>query len=135
MRFSIKSILIIVAVVALWFTSFGVEDRLGDDIRRAILLAAFVLMCVKAILSRGRERVFWLTFSVVWAILGFGPAQQMIEVYVPDFEGMQVLAVRVNRSLDVDQLAIYWTFRILASLPIAAATGYFAALIYDEAQT
>jgi hypothetical protein len=69
-RFGTKSLLIAVAVVALWLSTLS-GYRAGDDVRRSVLLAIFVLAGIAALVCHGPQRAFWGGFFAVMFIMAF----------------------------------------------------------------
>src|SRR4051812_38705470 len=68
-RFGIKSLLIVITVVALWFSTFT-DYPVAYHVRRSIVLLIFSASVLVAVYGRGRWRAFWIGFSLMLFLTG-----------------------------------------------------------------
>jgi hypothetical protein len=132
MRFNTKSALILVALLALWLSTFS-GGYFAYDIRRVFHLAFVVLLLVASIYNRGRNRAFWASFTAIWLVVGFHWPFDRPTQFSPRFLSFEELAYSVARSLSVNGEAMAESFRVLFVAVVASVVGYLAMRIYDSA--
>jgi hypothetical protein len=136
-RFGIKLLLVAVAVVALWLSTFSGFVG-GDDVRRSILLVLYLAALLNAIYSRGRERAFWIGFFAVMPVV-FVPSGSLGGFFVPQFGWVPYLTepygAGPSGSPSYTYQAIEDTTRALWFLALSTTVGYIGAGIYDRTQT
>src|SRR3954466_12713642 len=94
-RFGTKSLLVLVAVAALWLSTFG-GHRGGDAVRRSILLLIFVTAGVAAVCARGRQRAFCVAFFAVMLLCGGFSLSTPMYRYVPTFRWRESVGLSNN---------------------------------------
>jgi hypothetical protein len=100
-RFGTRTLLVVFALVAVWFATFGASSSsaasvmAAQDLRRSMLLLVLVAAIGLAITRRGRTRAFWAAFSIVMVLCGGINLQRPLHRYVPDFAWQQVVGVNV----------------------------------------
>ncbi len=135
-RFSLKTMLVAVAVVALWLATLK-DFSAANEVRKAILSTILVAAGVGAICYNGRRRVFWGSFFVVMLLLGgFNwPSNQPL---IPDVENAaRPWAVSLYESFGIKSItfnAVFHSMRSLLLLVLSAVAGFVAAAIYDRSR-
>src|SRR5262245_45666565 len=100
-RYGTRTLLIVFALVAVWFATFGASSAslagmmAAQDLRRSMLLLVLVAVTGLAITSRGRKRVFWSGFAIVMFLCGGMNLQRPLYRYLPDFAWQQTMGVNV----------------------------------------
>jgi hypothetical protein len=94
-RFGTKSLFVLVAVVALWLSTFGGYGA-ADDVRRSILLLIFVTAGVAAAYTRGRDRAFCAAFFAVMLLCGGISLSTPMYRYVPTFHWQEAVGLSNN---------------------------------------
>src|SRR5262249_49496835 len=80
MKFSIRTMLGIVAVIALWFSTFAMKDdwwTFGIDLRFICRMAIFLCAAANVLYAQGARRAFWIGFAFVWVLHIGAAALQM----------------------------------------------------------
>jgi hypothetical protein len=85
-RFSLKTMLIAFAAVALWFSS-AAGYAAANDVRRSVLFLILVASGFAAIYLTGKRRAFWAGFFAAMFLCGNSGLQPPfnLRTYVPDF--------------------------------------------------
>jgi hypothetical protein len=83
-RFGIKTLLVGLTVVAVWFSTFT-NYRMAEDVRRSILLLILVSSGMAALWGRGRGRAFWVGFFAAMLLCAGSEWQRPLSRYVPEF--------------------------------------------------
>jgi hypothetical protein len=138
-QFGTKSLLITVAVVALWLSTFS-GFHAGDDVRSSILLVLYLAALLAAIYSRGRDRAFWIGFCAVIPAVYWVPgnATSMGSDFVPKFYWVEEFTVphgigNTNNPNDTFG-AILDTAKAIWLLVLSTTLGYIGARIHDRFQ-
>ena len=137
-RFTMKSMLIAFAVVALWLSTAFVY-KANQDVRYSIVLLIVVASGVKTYCSGGRQRCFWLAFFLV--LLATAYTQQMIAPQL----GWVIVSLQPFVTTDVTYgsqfggtkgshllLFISTTIILATDLILAAVAGFIGRYIYDQ---
>jgi hypothetical protein len=138
-RFGTKSLLIGVAVAALWLATFSWPDESltgpGSQIRKAMLAVIFVASGVAAVCCRGRSRAFWSAFSATMLLLS---VDILNGYFRPD---CHAIASRWSKylsqsfSLDSDvRIKLLGGIAHGLVLGIATVAGLVAAWVYDQSR-
>jgi hypothetical protein len=96
-RFGTRTLLIVFALAAVWFATFGASSNslasvmAAQDVRRSMLLLILIAATGMALSSTGRRRAFWLAFAIVMLLCGGLNLQRPLHRYVPDFAWQQVV--------------------------------------------
>src|SRR4051812_17297371 len=91
-RFGTKSLLVAVAVAALWLSTFGGYGA-AEDVRRSILLLILVTAGVAAFCTRGRQRAFCAAFFAVMLVCGGVSLSTPLYRYMPTFRWQESLGL------------------------------------------
>jgi hypothetical protein len=138
-RFGIKSVLISMAVVAVWLATFSAPDPglqgPGVHIRKAMLLIIFVAAGMAAACNRGRSRAFWAAFFVTMLLL---VVDVLSSYYRPDCNSIaRNWTNQVNRMFGLStylQTFVFCSIRDGFVIVIAAVAGVVAAWVYDKSR-
>ncbi len=140
-RFTMRGMLIVVAVVALWLST-SVEYYGNYDVRYAIVLLAVVASGMKAYCSKGRPKCFWLAFSFV--LLATVCYQGML---VPRVECLNYSLRPLVTSVDIygnrempgpgEQKVEFLaeTIKLFADFFLASLAGFVGLNVYDHSRT
>src|SRR3954468_11751110 len=91
-RFGTKSLFVLVAVAALWLSTFGGYGA-GEDVRRSIMLLILVTAAVAAFCTRGRQRAFCAAFFAVMLVCGGVSLSSPLYRYMPTFRWQDSLGL------------------------------------------
>lgn len=143
-RFTLKVMLIVFAVVALWLSTIA-DYPGGYDVRYSIVLLTVVASGLKAYCSSGRQKCFWLAFSFVllaaaWYQNMVGPRMDWVsyalqtsatQTPAPDlFGGAVQTAPPGMRGLE----ALAETIKLIVDLILATSAGVIGLYVYDDSQ-
>jgi hypothetical protein len=145
-RFTLKVMLIVIAVVALWLSTIA-DYPGGYDLRYSIVLLIVVASGLKAYCSSGRQKCFWLAFSLVllaavWHQGMVAPRLDWVSYALqtstrqtmqpPDLFGDSVqTAPPGTRGIE----ALAETIKLVVDLILATSAGFIALYIYDNSRT
>lgn len=132
-RFSMKLMLILFAVAALWLSTFA--GYLGDtDVRSLIMLSICVVAALRAYCLTGRARVFWLGFLAAMYL-----TISLSDSFRPTFESLRKellpsdsLGFQIPARLYGFWLAMYETVLACVFLMFATVMAYIGAYTYDQ---
>src|SRR5688572_6456473 len=131
-RFGLRSMLLVIAVAALWFSTFT-EYPFAPHVRRSIVLLVFSLAVLLAIYWRGRWRAFWISFSIMMFLagttdlqlplsrLGSGGVPQTINISGSQFR-------RVSQPFD---LAVSESVEMLWAISLSTVAGFLGVQVHD----
>jgi hypothetical protein len=141
-----KVMLIVIAVAALWLSTIA-DYPGGYDVRYSIVLLTVAASGLKAYCSSGRQRGFWLAFSVVlfvavWQQGMVVPRLDWVSyalqnsgsqtIHTPDLFGESVqTAPPGTRGIE----ALAETIKLIVDLILATSAGFIALYIYDNSRT
>jgi hypothetical protein len=91
-RFGTKSLFVLVAVAALWLSTFGGYGA-GEDVRRSIMLLILVTAGAAAFCARGRQRAFCAAFLAVLMVCGGVSLSTPLYRYMPTFRWQDSLGL------------------------------------------
>jgi hypothetical protein len=83
-RFGTGSLLIAVAIAAVWFSTFAGYST-ARDVRASVLLLIFLASGFAAVCSWRERRAFWIGFFAVMLVCGGNDLQRPLNRYVPNF--------------------------------------------------
>jgi hypothetical protein len=134
-RFRIRSLLIFVAVVALWLstiTGYGISA----DVRAFVMLTIFVASGVATISNDGRRRAFWVGFFLtLLAASVLSPRTLFTMNWVEDLLNAYGYYQNLpNGFLDYRFMFFVATIRALVMLLLAIVNGLIGILVYDNGQ-
>jgi hypothetical protein len=135
-RFGTKTLLIVCAVVALWFSTFAGHPTTAD-VRASILLVPFLVSAAGAVFCQGSHRVFWAGFFVTMLVVGCRPIRQAIPNYAPNLDSVNSLAQRLANSLNVQgnvRSGIHATIWLIWVLSLSTVVGLCSAYIYERSR-
>lgn len=69
-QFTLKSLLLLFAVVAVWLSTFAM-GQMASDIRYLVIYTIFLIAGLKAFCQRWRQQVFWLAFFATMVLFLF----------------------------------------------------------------
>jgi hypothetical protein len=131
-RFSLKVLLIIFAITAIWFSTFA-DYSAAHDVRHSIKFFVIIAAGLLAFTLRGRRQMFWL---------GFAAAFLMSESRFMDIEPpfTWVFLFLPGNSEDADPLfgegryseAAYESVRFFGTLIASVVAGLLGVFIYDQ---
>ena len=140
-RFTLKSMLLIFAVVAIWLSAF-VAYPANYGVRYAIVLLTTVAAGLKAYCSRGRQKCFWLGFAVVLFMAAFtegilGPNLRWLDQSVrPFFTSVNIYGNRQMPGPGEQKVEfVSETIKFGVALILAALAGLMGMDIYDQGST
>jgi hypothetical protein len=91
-RFGTKSLFILVAVAAMWLSTFSGYGA-GEDVRRSIMLLVLVTAGAAAFCTRGRQRAFCAAFFAVMLVCGGVSLSTPLYRYMPTFRWQESLGL------------------------------------------
>ena len=128
-RFSIRSLLVLVAVVALWFSTIGFYEG-ASEIRALLLLSVVVASGVAVAKYDGRRRAFWIGFFLTVLTMGLGKsplgvpwAQRLLNDY-------GIIQNLPNGHLNPAYFFAISTIHAAVVLLIATVMGFLGVLIH-----
>ena len=134
-RFSLKTLLIVFAIVALWLSTFS-EYPGSEDVRAFIMLACIIASGVAAYGCTTRRRAFWLGFFGAMLMLG-------TRVPISNFGAKFQWAIDLSRNLPLYfgvnpggrgrlVLGINTTVYFVVMLIVATVVGLLCVYVYDQ---
>jgi hypothetical protein len=132
-RFGMKSLLIVFAAVALWFSTFAGYTG-GDDVRAFIMLAILITSGVAALSSTARRRAFWAGFFGTMLAVA---TKLFFIAFVATFRWMREFsmewAVGIKEPMERGEFAKSINATIFLSLTLLMATviGLLCVHVYD----
>jgi hypothetical protein len=140
-QFSIKGMLIVFAVVALWLSAATGYAAAGD-VRKSITLVMFLASGFAAVCFRGRRQMFWVGFFVVFSLMVCNKISDfLIPNNKPTLGWANSVATQWAPSLstnaDVRSAVhswIYSTIWMAWVLTLATVVGFISAYIYDQSR-
>lgn len=135
-RFGIKSLLIVMAMAALWLSTFAGYTG-GDDLRAVIMLAILVTSGIAAMSHTGRRRAFWAGFFGTTLALD---TKLFFTAFTATFSWMRQFSMDWGMRLanpdwqDRGQFAksINATIFLALSLAMATVIGLLSVYVYDR---
>jgi hypothetical protein len=134
-RFGVKFLLIAVAVVSLWLSTFALY--FGSDARAGIILFGLLAAGFAAAYSRAEHRAFWTGFVALFLLFRL----RQVIIPVPTFELlMEVLVPEpAQGGIPLSQQNLIYAGRtsvtLVLQLIFAVASGVMAAKIYHWSRT
>ena len=132
-RFSIRTLLIAFAVVAVWFSTFAWKGTPfaptpGPEIRRIIFLGILIASGSAAVYLHGRRRAFWSGFFVTMLLLSYTRQPSLL---IPNLDILTFAVIQfLPASVAVDPITVTALHALL--LLISATMGFIATWIYDQ---
>jgi hypothetical protein len=135
-RYRFKTLLIGMAVVAIWLATFSGFTG-AEDVRAFIVVAILVTSGVAALSSVGRQRAFWGGFVATYFIL----TARVLSTLAPNFRwiltftrewGMGYSNSTLERSPFIS--AANATIAVLLILVASALLGLMSVYVYDQCQ-
>jgi hypothetical protein len=129
-RFSVKLLLIAMAVISLWLASFALDY--GGDVRAGIILFGLLAALFAAAYSHGERRAFWSGFFLLFLLFRI---RQGV-VVVPTFDRLTELIISepAQGGIPLAQqnmiFAARTTVTLVIQLILAVAAGVMAAIIF-----
>jgi hypothetical protein len=140
-RFTVRTLLIIFAVVALWLSTFFVTFQgtttLGYNIRRLLVLVGFLAAASSAVYLHGRRRAFWGSFTVMMLVLTLSISTRPPYILNPNIEKIAELlrnGFLQGRSSDEVETCAHETFYLVILLSMSFLMGFVSAWIYGHAK-
>jgi hypothetical protein len=138
-RFNLKTMLIALAVVALWLATFSWPDSdltgPGSQIRKAMLQVILVASGVAAVCNHGRSRAFWSAFFATMLLLS---VDVQSAYYRPDclsiarsWSRSLSQSFNLNSDLRTKLHGGIWQGLVLG---IATVAGLVAVWVYDQSR-
>jgi hypothetical protein len=129
-RFKLKTLFILLTIVALWLSTFPAK-AVGSDVRRGIVLFIVVASLLETYYSRGRRRAFSLGFTIIMLIMGTNIFSTTPTWPVPNFYWLTNLFVP-NTPYNPLYVAANETIRAIATLLLAAVAGFVGVYICER---
>ena len=126
-RFSIKTLLIVIAVAAIWLSTLAGYPA-GRDVQSCIMLFITLAAAFAAAYNRGRTRAFWLGFAAIMLVSGLSRGIRQYFLYLPLFDWIYQIAPASTWQAN----AVVYTVREAISLSLAVLFGRIAVRIYDH---
>jgi hypothetical protein len=130
-RFSIRSLLILIAVVALWLSTIAFYEG-ANDVRAFVMLSVLVASGVAVTKYDGRRRAFWVGFFLTVLTTGFigkspfglpWPAERLLNEY-------RIFQNLPNGHLNPTYFFAISTIHAAMVLLIATVMGLLGVLVY-----
>jgi hypothetical protein len=148
LRFGTKSLLMLIAVVALWLSTFSNFPG-AEDVRNSILLLILIGCALMAYCTEARRRVFWLSFfAVIFVFSGiisirFLPAfdwiRRQTETTTPSLPFEETAdglfgATSQQSSVSYEGDPAHDTVRAGGMLILATVAGFIGVYIYGQSR-
>jgi hypothetical protein len=145
-RFGTKSLLIIVGVIALWFSTFA-GYAAARDVRASVLLLILVASGFAALCSWRERRAFWIGFFAVMLLCGGNDLRRPLSRYVPTFDWISTALYTPPQGTTAGPVMLYpWeqsaealrtdaiaaTVAAAWTLTLAAVAGLIGVFIYKR---
>jgi hypothetical protein len=132
-RFGTKSLLIVVALLALWLSTVN-RHAVGSDIRNSIMLAIAVTSLLGVIYYGGQRRAFWTGFFITVLAVSVRASP-----FYPKLYWINNLMSAYGQDRDLPRGATNYvyvfydeTFRAFVTLLLATLMGYIGTRIYEH---
>ena len=135
-RFGIKSLLVGVAVLALWFASLRNFGR-SYEIITAISFVIALASATAAIYNRGRRRAFWAGFFATMLIVGpplWPTSLQLVPNLTFAARTWADAIAQATGSTWASSNAAFYSLRAVLLITLATAAGLSAVYMYDQSK-
>jgi hypothetical protein len=133
-RFSIKFLLVVFAIAALWLSTFAGYGS-ASDVRAFIMLSILAASGVAAISYDGRRRAFWIGFFITILEVGVNGRPHFGFYWVTTLLNAYGQYQNLPNGFTNYGYAFYdATLRALVVLLIATLMGFIGILIYGHCQ-
>jgi hypothetical protein len=129
-RYRLTTALVIITVVAVWLSTFSMEEA-GRNVRHGIMLGILLVAMFAALFGQGRRRAFWIGFFVVMVLASLNNTIRGHFVYLGVFKLAENLAQMASPQSAIGA-GIYATIREGLNLMLAGLVGLFAVYIYNR---
>ncbi len=133
MKFSLSTMLIVIAAIAVWLGTFTITSQVGSDVRQVCRVLVLVWAAANVIYARGWVRAFWLGFAFVWLMYQSANSLKLFDTSTLEFNWARLA---VNQLTDSGATtvalyaALYDTFLLLGLLSVSTLGGIIFALVY-----
>jgi hypothetical protein len=134
-RFSLRSLLMLIAVVALWLSTIAFHEGSGD-VRALLMLSVLVASGVAVTKYDGRRRAFWVGFFLTVLTMGLGKSplglpwvQRLLNEYGM-FQNVMNPGGGFMGQLNPTYFFAIATIHAAAVLLIATVMGLLGVLVY-----
>ena len=129
-KFSIRSLLMLIAVVALWLsTSAGYES--ANDVRALLMLSVLVASGVAATKHDGRRRAFWMGFFLTVLTTGLDGKSPFVLPWVQRLLNEYGMRQNLpNMTLNHTYFFLLSTIHNVVLLLIATVMGLLGVLVF-----
>ena len=139
-KYSIKTLLLLFAVLALWLSA-ATGYAAASDVRMSITSVIFLGSAFAAAYFRGRRRAFWLGFFVMFLLMACPMISQLIPLQVPQINWQGDVAARWAATISTSpkmqselHMWLFWTIKFSGTLALTTVMGFVAAHIYDQSR-
>jgi hypothetical protein len=138
-RFSLRTVLAFIALVAIWLASFTMNDEVGNDVRALAWLLMLIVAAASAIYHRGSSQAFWIGFLGVLILDAVSGAGHWFSRFIPQFNWLVIFANNVAKHAGASEhFPIYDAVRdsvyFLCIFLLACLGGFVTRTVYNQAQ-
>jgi len=129
-RFSIRSLLILIAVVALWLSTIAGYES-AHDVRALIVLSVLVASGVAVTKYDGRRRAFWVGFFLTVLMTGLDGKSPFILPWAQRLLNWYGMRQNLpNMSLNHTYFFLISTIHAAVQLLVATVMGFLGVLVF-----